>query len=85
MQSIGIGAFYGCTSLTGINIPTGVSTIGDDAFADCASLKSITVPSGVTAIGDNAFGGCDNLTIRCSEGSAAHNYAVENSIDYELI
>ena len=85
LQSIGIGAFYGCTSLTGINIPTGVSTIGDDAFADCASLKSITIPSGVTAIGDNAFGGCDNLTIRCSEGSAAHNYAVENSIDYELI
>ncbi len=85
LQSIGIGAFYGCTSLTDINIPTGVSTIGDDAFADCVSLKSITIPSSVTSVGDNAFGGCDNLTIRCSEGSAAYDYAVENSVNYELI
>lgn len=85
LESIGIGAFCNCTSLRNISIPSGTETIGDDAFADCSRLTSITIPSSVTSIGDNAFGGCDNLTIKCSEGSAAHSYAVENSIDYELI
>lgn len=85
LRSIGVGAFYGCTSLTSVNIPSTVTSIGDDAFADCTSLTTVTVPSGVTDIGDNAFGGCDNLTIRCTEGSAAYDYAVENSISFELM
>lgn len=85
LQSIGIGAFWGCTKLENISIPSGVTQIGDDAFADCSSLKSVVIPSTVTSIGDNAFGGCDNLVIKCAEGSAAHNYAVENSIEFELI
>lgn len=85
LKSIGIGAFYGCASLTSVNIPSGVTSIGDDAFADCNSLEAITIPSSVTSIGDNAFGGCDDLIIKCTEGTAAHIYAAENSIDYELI
>ena len=85
LQSIGIGAFWGCTKLENVSIPSGVTQIGDDAFADCLSLKSVVIPSTVTSIGDNAFGGCNNLTIKCAEGSAAHNYAVENSIEFELI
>ena len=85
LRSIGIGAFCSCASLTSVNIPSGVTTVGDDAFADCSSLETVTIPSSVTSIGYNAFGGCDNLTIKCSSGSAAHDYAVENSIDYELI
>lgn len=85
LRSIGIGAFCSCASLTSVNIPSGVTTVGDDAFADCSSLETVTIPSSVTSIGYNAFGGCDNLTIKCSSGSAAHDYVVENSIDYELI
>lgn len=85
LVSIGSGAFCGCTSLSSVNVPSGVTVIGDDAFDGCSSLTSITVPDSVTDIGVNAFGGCDNLTIKCSEGSAAHDYAVENSIDFELI
>lgn len=85
LRSIGIGAFCSCASLTSVNIPSGVTTVGDDAFADCSSLETVTIPSSVTSIGYNAFGGCDNLTIKCSSGSAAHDYAVENSIDYEMI
>lgn len=85
LQSIGIGAFCSCTSLTNVDIPSGVTSIGDDAFADCTKLSSITIPSSVVSIGDNAFGGCNNLVINCSEGSAAYNYAIENSINYSLV
>ena len=59
---IGDSAFSGCTSLTSITIPNGVTSIGDSAFSGCTSLSSITIPSGVTSIGSNAFSGCTSLS-----------------------
>ena len=55
MTSIGRAAFYGCSSLTQINIPDGVTSIGISAFENCSSLSHITIPEGVTTIGDDAF------------------------------
>lgn len=85
LELIGIGAFYGCSDLTSVSIPNGTKTIGDEAFAQCNSLNSIIIPASVTSISDDAFDGCDSLTIRCKEGSVAHNYAVENNLNFNLI
>ncbi len=52
---IGEGAFYKCSSLTSVNIPSGVISIGGAAFADCSSLTSVNIPSSVKYIGDNPF------------------------------
>jgi len=62
VTSIGYGAFYDCTSLTSVTIPSSVTSIGDDAFIDCTSLTSVTIPDGVTSIGNRAFEGCSGLT-----------------------
>ncbi len=62
VTSIGYGAFYGCYSLTAINIPNSVTTIGKYAFCYCYSLTSIDIPNSVTSIGDWAFQGCSSLT-----------------------
>ena len=62
VKVIGNMAFYGCRSLTNINIPNSVTTIGDGAFRDCASLTNINIPNGVTTIENWAFGGCASLT-----------------------
>jgi hypothetical protein len=34
-----VGAFYGCSSLTSVTIPAGVTTIGNQAFGNCYKLK----------------------------------------------
>lgn len=85
LELIGIGAFYGCSDLTSVSVPGGTKTISDEAFAQCTSLQTVTIPSSVTSISNDAFDGCDSLTIRCEEGSAAHDFAVANGINFSLI
>ena len=66
MTAIGGLAFYGCTSLESVRIPTTIDTSsvsalnpktqwGVQTFADCTSLKNITLPEGLTGIGAQAF------------------------------
>lgn len=62
VTSIGGGAFSGCTSLSGITIPSTVTKIEDSAFKGCTSLTSVDIPSSVTNIADRVFSGCTNLS-----------------------
>ena len=62
VTDIGYHAFYGCTALKEILIPSSVTSIGDSAFSGCSGLTSITIPSSVTSIKDSAFFGCRGLT-----------------------
>ena len=59
---IGEHAFYGCSSLTSVNIPSSVKWIGSYAFYGCSSLTNINIPSSVTEIDRGAFSGCSSLT-----------------------
>ena len=57
-------AFYGCSALTSITLPAGMTgSIGTYALYGCSKLTSITLPAGMTgSIGTYAFGGCSKLT-----------------------
>ena len=61
-DKLGNYAFYGCSGLTSMIIPSGVTSIGYRAFKGCSVLTSMIIPSGVTAIGKEAFYGCSGLT-----------------------
>ena len=61
-DEIGAYAFKGCSGLTSLTLPSGVTLIGEDAFRGCSGLTSLTLPSGVTSIGEDAFRGCSGLT-----------------------
>ena len=61
-DNLGDHAFYGCTGLTSLTIPSSVTSIGDYAFYECCGLTSLTIPSSVTSIGREAFYCCCGLT-----------------------
>lgn len=61
VTSIGYKAFYECTSLESITLPSCVKIIDEYAFYNCSSLESITIPDGVTSIGNYAFSNCTSL------------------------
>ena len=60
VTTIGNRAFYKCTALTKITIPSKVNKIGKQAFYGCKSLKSITIKTTKLTkknIGSKAFTG----------------------------
>lgn len=54
-------AFQTCSKLTGIVIPSSVTTITSKTFEYCSSLTNIALPQGVTAIESEAFYNCDGI------------------------
>ena len=62
VTSISEYAFYYCTGLTEIAIPSTVTSIGRAAFSNCTGLTNVTIASGVTSIGSSAFTNCKGLT-----------------------
>ena len=59
---IGSYAFSGCSGLTSLTLPAGITEIGDRAFYGCSGLTSLTLPAGITEIDSEAFYGCSGLT-----------------------
>ena len=67
LTSIGDDAFYNCSNLQSVTIPSSVTSIGAYAFYGCRSLQSVTIPSSVTSIGSGAFYGCGgDLYVNCN-------------------
>ena len=64
------GAFEGCTSITAVVIPDGVTEIQDNAFYGCTSLETVTISSSVTLLRNCAFCDCPNLRAVYFEGDA---------------
>lgn len=64
LESIGSGAFYGCTHLSSIRIPAQVQRIGSGAFSSCLELERVEFEEGssLCSIGDSAFSSCESLS-----------------------
>ncbi len=95
VKSIGKYAFAMCSLLDTVTIEDGVTSIGEGAFYMCPKLTAVTVPDSVTTIDKYALGyyfdfdayaptPYDYFVITCSNGSAAHTYAVESGVKYNL-
>ncbi len=85
VTEIGNRAFYDADNMVCILLAEDTTTIGAEAFYSCDSFNSIILYDAVTTIGENAFAECAKLTIWCNENSVGYNYAVANSLKYELL
>lgn len=74
---IGTSVFRGCSGLTSIDIPSGVTKISSYTFYNCKSLSSVTADN-VTDIDGNAFDYCTGLqSISLPNVKNIRNYAFE--------
>ncbi len=63
LQSIGEDAFFFCTSLRSLSIPSTVTDIGDYAFSYCTALKHLIIPPDVN-VGRRIVDGCNIVEIQ---------------------
>lgn len=87
VTSVGILAFYGCTTASGVSLPSTVTFIGDRAFKNCRSLTYVGFPAALTFIGEAAFEACEKLNgIRLPSGlQVLGNYAFNRCISLSAI
>lgn len=55
-------AFYACSNIVNLTIPSSISTIQTGAFSFCNKLESVTISETVTSVEGATFYGCANLT-----------------------
>ena len=62
---LGYGAFYGCSSLTNVTMPDGLTRIESKAFSGCSKLSLVNLPKSLEGnLASNAFESCaDDLKI----------------------
>ena len=56
-------AFYKCTNLSDIELPSGLLSIGSRAFFGCTGLSDIIIPENVETIGSMLFQECTQVNI----------------------
>ena len=75
--------FAGCTKLTSITVPEGVTKIPAYAFSGCKYLRLVRLPTSLQYISNNAFYACDGFTgIEIPNGTVSlGQYAYGNCIN----
>lgn len=58
---IGKKAFYGCNTITMVEIPSGVTRVGVSAFTRCENLEMVVLPEGLKVIDSDSFANCTSL------------------------
>jgi len=81
VKGIGKNAFYYCTQLTMVEIPSTVTYISDEAFG-YTSISSVTLPASVKSLGVSPFYGCEKLTtIIVAEGN--ESFTVDHNVLFD--
>lgn len=61
LRKIGSNAFYGCTGLKSVRLPSGVSELGFGAFQGCSGLEEAVIGSGLNSLPSQCFYKCESL------------------------
>ena len=61
LKTIGSYAFAGCTNLSEIELPNGITSIEEYAFLGCVKITALQIPNSVKVLGDYALADCSNI------------------------
>lgn len=61
LKKIGVSAFYGCTGLCSVEIPSWIETLCFGAFQNCSALAELVINEGISTIPAQCFYGCSAL------------------------
>ncbi|MBQ9343270.1 MAG: leucine-rich repeat protein, partial [Clostridia bacterium] len=62
VSTVGQNAFYDCSKIQNVELPSSLVIIRTNAFRGCSALTSISLPVSLTGISSSAFYGCTALT-----------------------
>ncbi len=79
ITTVGASAFYSCTLMSSVSLPSTITDIGDNAFRG-SLIKAIVLPNSITRIGWDAFEDCRSLeTVNMSTGvTRIERFAFQN-------
>ena len=83
LQSIGVLSFFNVPKVKSIVLPETVTSISAYAFGDCFALENLYIPQGTGFIYKTAFSNSTKLVVNVSEGTYAHEFAVNNGVKFE--
>ena len=84
-NSIGNGAFWGCSSLEYVEFPDNIYYFGEGMFSNCTSLKEIYIPQRITFIANDAFVNSGLTTIYGIANSYAQTFAEANGYSFQVM
>lgn len=61
LKKIGSNAFFGCTGLKSIEIPSWIEELSFGAFQNCTALSELIIQNGIAEIPAQCFYGCSEL------------------------
>ncbi len=59
--NMGVTAFYGCTKLKCVVMPSSVTSISDNSFTNCSSLECIVASNSLATVSSIAFANCQSF------------------------
>lgn len=84
LSAIGEGIFYGCSSITQLELPEKIVYLPNVSFSDCINLEYITLTKNISFIHGHAFARCKNLIAINYGGSATEWNAIIKEQNWDI-
>ena len=85
VRTVEDGAFWGCSLLTHVEFPDGLTSMGTWVFEGCTSLLSVGIPDSVTKLGYACFGDSGITEFTVPEGVTSMNGVLYRCADLAWI
>lgn len=84
VTSIEAYAFFQCDRLPSVYIPDSVIFIGEAGFGNCTDLVQFICLGDSLSFGEFVFSYSPDVVLYVSEGNKAHQYAINNNLEYRF-